>query len=288
MSHLMKRAMPWCFVLMMSAGLASGGMHVLIIGSTGSSYNGEDSNASMPFPAENIRNHLESILTNKEDYAELRVTLLDRTVQRNVDGGGTTWIGAYTLAQWFYYPYYRNDLSRKNYETEVLWPYLRGEYVEDGQTLDWDHVIPLLPATYATWAGGTFSHAFTNIAMASNPDCDWMNNLMEFAMGTDPTTQDTTALATDGSSHGYPSVQVDPDNGTVAFYFIRRKDHGTAGSVNYMPRFSIDLLQSFDVGPEHTPEWVADSIADPSNYEVMKVPYPAETRFGRIQVSTEP
>ena len=140
------------------------------------------------------------------------------------------------------------------------------------------------PDAYDTWAadsGNTFANAFIDTAPTSNPDGDWMTNLMEFALGTDPTVQDGGPLATDGSVHGAP-VLMDAGGGSFEFYFMRRKDHATAG-ITYSPQFSGDLLTFNPSGA--TPTWVADSTIDAANYEVVKVPYTGGTRFGRLEVT---
>jgi hypothetical protein len=140
-----------------------------------------------------------------------------------------------------------------------------------------------VPAKYAAWTGN-FTN-FTEIGPSANPDGDRMSNIMEFAFGTDPTVQDSSSLAIDGSVHGSP-IPVNLGSGAFEFYFIRRKDHDTLGSFSYTPQFSNDLKSFTD--SVATPDWVIDSSLDANNYEVVKVPYPAGTRFGRIEINITP
>jgi hypothetical protein len=159
---------------------------------------------------------------------------------------------------------------------------------DDGVTSVSDDVVitvSALPMEYAAWSsGGGFANAFTDTAPNANPDGDSSSNLMEFAFGTDPTASDAGSMAADGSVHGSP-ILMDDGAGAFEFYFIRRKDHGTSGSVSYTPQFSTDL-GSFIDSPE-MPVWVADSDSDPT-YEVMKIPFSTGTKFGRIEITTEP
>jgi len=145
-----------------------------------------------------------------------------------------------------------------------------------------------LPEKYATWAGGTFTNAFADTGLAANPDGDEMSNFVEFAFGTDPTVQDSASLAIDGSAHGLPILK-DAGGGAFDFYFVRRKDHGTSGSVSYTVQFSTDLGSFTDNNNSTNPLInVTDSSVDTSNYEVMRVPYPAASRFGRLEINIAP
>ena len=75
------------------------------------------------------------------------------------------------------------------------------------------------------------------------------------------------------------------------FVFVRRDDHGSAGSVTYTAQFSHDLVTFFN--STTTPTFVADSTDDPA-YEVVSVPYPfflpngRKPRFARILVQATP
>jgi len=118
-----------------------------------------------------------------------------------------------------------------------------------------------------------------------------MSNLMEYAFGTDPTSSAGGALKADGTAHGSPIIVPVGAGDTFDFVFIRRDDHGASGGVNYTPQFSADLQTFYD--NVSTPTVIADSVVDP-DYEVVKVPYPAnlpdgkKATFGRLQVTETP
>ena len=151
--------------------------------------------------------------------------------------------------------------------------------------------VSAIPAEYAAWSsGGGFAHAFTDTDTApnANPDGDGSSNLMEFAFGTDPTLNDANVVTSDGSTHGKPMMKEGTTAGSYEFFFVRRKDHGTTGSVSYTPQFSTDLGTFTDNNDvTNPPIWVADSTTD-ANYEVVKVPYPTGTKFGRIKIDAAP
>jgi uncharacterized repeat protein (TIGR02543 family) len=150
-------------------------------------------------------------------------------------------------------------------------------------------IDPPLPTHYATWAAGGFAHAFTDIGLNADPDGDRMSNLMEFALGLDPTLPSGGEIALDGTVHGQPrSVQTD---GNFEFYFMRRVDHYVTGSVDCTAQFSGDL----DVFYNNvvTPTRVAVSSSNP-DYEVVKVAFPASlpdgkiARFARVKMEVVP
>jgi len=142
-----------------------------------------------------------------------------------------------------------------------------------------------LPATYWTWAYGTFNGSFGDKAVGSNPDGDHRSNLMEFAFGTDPTITDMGPLAINGSRRGDPLVKA-KSGGGFELYYIRRKDHGTLGSVTYTVRFSTDLVNFSDNDDVNNPP--ARVIELDSNYELMKVTFPSPARFGCVRVAVTP
>ncbi len=120
-----------------------------------------------------------------------------------------------------------------------------------------------------------------------------MNNLLEFAFGTDPTLNDGGSLVADGTVNGLP-IPVSSNGGTTFdLFFVRRDDHGTSGSLTYTPQFSSDLVTFYD--SLVTPTVVAVST-DPgqAGYTVVKVTSPTtlpngeEARFGRIEVEEAP
>jgi hypothetical protein len=141
------------------------------------------------------------------------------------------------------------------------------------------------PAPYVTWAANSFTYPFNDVGMDQDPDGDGKSNQMEFAFGTDPTLKDYSPLLADGTVHGLP-VPVSSDGGaTFDLLFVRRKDHGISGSLNYIVQFSSDL-GSFDLSSS-APTFVANSTVD-TKYELMKVPYPPTAAFGRIKLTEVP
>lgn len=138
--------------------------------------------------------------------------------------------------------------------------------------------FPPLPAAYDDWVwNGSFANDFSTYALDSNQDGDRRSNMMEFAFGTDPTLVDTGPLATDGSRRGDPVMQPDGEGGFM-LYFIRRKDHGTIGSLSYTACFSNDL-SSF------TGSMVGETATSiDADHQLVGVPFPAGARFGCVRV----
>jgi Family of unknown function (DUF6288)/Bacterial Ig domain len=149
-----------------------------------------------------------------------------------------------------------------------------------------------LPATYATWAFGIFNNNFTDKAIGSDPDGDKRSNLMEFAFGTDPTRMDMGSLAIDGSRHGEP-VPVAASGGVFDYYFVRRKDHSTRGSVTYTVCFSDNLTTFYDNSPANT-IFVEGPSSSNAAYEVVRVRFPNSlpngqpARFARLRLDATP
>lgn len=120
--------------------------------------------------------------------------------------------------------------------------------------------------------------------LAANPsdwDSDGVDNLMEFAFGTDPTSSATGTpeliftgtFAAGGtvSLRGQPIQRIEqiPNSVDFRYIFIRRKDHAVAG-ITYTPQFSTDLTNW--VPSPATPQ----VIADDGTWQAVSVPY---TRF---------
>jgi hypothetical protein len=82
----------------------------------------------------------------------------------------------------------------------------------------------------------------------ANPDGDALNNLQEYAFGTDPEAAHgkTVGKSATGLTRGAPTVRVST---TPTFemhgMFGRRKDHQAVGLV-YLPQFSADLVTWVD------------------------------------------
>ncbi len=144
---------------------------------------------------------------------------------------------------------------------------------------------------YNTWAAdaaGNFANDFTDTDPASNPDGDRSSNMMEFAFGTDPTRADGGFMSINGSTHGQPLV-VEDVGSVMNFYFLRRKDYGTSGSVSYTVQFATDLTDftNNDNGdnPLHNE---GPSAGDSANYDVIRVEFPTGAKFGRVIVQAIP
>jgi hypothetical protein len=86
---------------------------------------------------------------------------------------------------------------------------------------------------YGTWAGGSFTHAFTDTNPTADPDGDGQNNQEEFAFGLDPTT---------GSSVNPITQQL--DNATGVFKYTRTKNSGLTYKVYYSTTLSAWTLDS--------------------------------------------
>ncbi len=146
-------------------------------------------------------------------------------------------------------------------------------------------------ASFVAWTQRTFAKPLTDVVMDHDPDGDGVTNFIEFAFGTDPTSSNGGALATDGSAHGGSKPVTNDAGATFDLVYVRRDDHGTSGSASYTPQFSSDLVTFYDSAA--TPSVVADSSVDAA-YEVVKVPYPQtlpngqKAKFGRIKLSGIP
>jgi len=92
-------------------------------------------------------------------------------------------------------------------------------------------------------------------------------------------------LAVDGTVNGQPLILSSDGGATYDLYFVRRNDHNTSGSLTYTYQFSSDLV-TFE-NSVVTPTLVAPST-DNTDYEVMKVAFPVNARFGRIGVIETP
>jgi endo-1,4-beta-xylanase len=130
---------------------------------------------------------------------------------------------------------------------------------------------------YAVWTQQTFTNPFTLTALTDNPDGDSLNNLQEFAFGTDPTIGGQSISYTPGgavASGGLPvamNLAVGEESDFRAI-FTRRKDHIAAG-LTYTVQFSADL--AFWVTSNATPTLLSgDGTANPGSIEAVSVPYP--------------
>jgi glucuronoarabinoxylan endo-1,4-beta-xylanase len=151
-------------------------------------------------------------------------------------------------------------------------------------------VDPDPPANYTAWADNTFTNPFNEIGVNQDPDGDGVINQLEFGFGMDPTLNASSSLLVEGSLNGLPVAATSDGGGTFDFFFIRRDDHGTSGSLNYIVQFSSDLGTFYD--SDVTPTFVIDSAN--THYEVVKVAYPEilpngqKATFGRIELTRAP
>jgi hypothetical protein len=124
----------------------------------------------------------------------------------------------------------------------------------------------------------------TLVAPGDNPDNDSLNNLQEYAFGTNPTTNSSAALSympNGAVTQAGAPIAVNLSQGGGVDYraiFTRRKNHLAAG-LTYTVQFSADLIEWFD--STQTPAVLTGS-SNPSSVEVVSVPYPniVETASG--------
>ena len=112
-----------------------------------------------------------------------------------------------------------------------------------------------------------------------NPDLDDLNNLLEFAFGTDPNAADSTGLVvTDGQTltTGTPVLATSTVGNGVNFTvrFIRRVDAESVG-LAYSVQFSRD------VADWQTSDQLPILVAVEGNYEVVEVDFPYALSDGR-------
>ncbi len=130
---------------------------------------------------------------------------------------------------------------------------------------------------YLAWAQQSFTHPFTLTAPTNNPDHDPLNNLLEFAFGSDPTIAGATLRYSPGgavTSGGPPITMNFSEGGGDDFraIFTRRKDHIAVG-LSYSVQFSADLVHW--VTSTTTPTILSGSgSANPAHIEAVSVSYP--------------
>ncbi len=130
---------------------------------------------------------------------------------------------------------------------------------------------------YTMWSQQSFTFPFSLSSPSNNPDGDGMNNLQEFAFGSDPTVGgQTISYIANGAvtSGGLPFAMNLAAGGGVDFHaiFTRRKDHVVAG-MNYTVQFSADLINW--VNSNDAPVVLSGGeSANPAVVEAVAVPYP--------------
>lgn len=123
-----------------------------------------------------------------------------------------------------------------------------------------------------SWQVRHFGEAGTFGGAASNPDSDGLDNLQEFAFGTDPTLASGDSVRWSGSTleaTGLPVPYAFKSSSGFAFraVFSRRRDFAAFG-LSYTVEFSADLFT-----------WRASTatpsvLADDGQFQVVSVPYP--------------
>jgi hypothetical protein len=155
----------------------------------------------------------------------------------------------------------------------------------------------LVPAAFratsprATWLG---DNSLTDSDWASNADGDSLNNLLEFAFGTDPAVSDGGSIAYgSGVTPGLPVPileTITSNNVEFRAAFGRRKDWDTAG-LTYTVQFSADLTEWVDSAD--TPLEIESGSGD---IDAVYVPYPLafptsggdeKAQFFRLNVSQD-
>ncbi|MBK1828077.1 autotransporter-associated beta strand repeat-containing protein [Haloferula rosea] len=133
-------------------------------------------------------------------------------------------------------------------------------------------------SSFANWASLTGATNDPN----ANDDTDGLNNLLEFAFGTNPIISDSVPLDPSTPSAGTPALSVTFSPLNFVAQHVRRKD----GAINYTVQFSNDLLTWED--SIQSPAGVVDLDAD---YEIVEVNYPIvlsnfkKARFFRVKVT---
>jgi hypothetical protein len=195
---------------------------------------------------------------------------------------GTTKSGA---SSWTAYAYTKGNVSVYCYP--FTGPNFDGLVHERGPNFGLYHsaiatvTITSPSADYASWAGN-FPSFDTDAGMDLDPDRDGLINLVEFAFGTDPTHGWISPLAVDCAQLGEPLVWAVDGGNSFELLDARRIQGGPICT----PQFSSNL-SSFNDSSETPAVIVGSSPADP-DYEIAKVPYAPNARFGQIRIDPQP
>ncbi len=154
-----------------------------------------------------------------------------------------------------------------------------GTYTGTAGTQDWIDGTGTLTVTgmtpYLEWISDYPTVGFAT-GTADSSDGDALNNLLEYAFGTDPTTSDSGALAYEANgavtAPGSPITQNLGSGGGVDYraIFTRRKNHYVAG-ITYTVHFSADLIH-WTAGTD-SPSLLTGST-NPAEVEAVSVPFP--------------
>ena len=143
---------------------------------------------------------------------------------------------------------------------------------------------------FDAWAAAeTFGNAFVDTLPSSNPDLDGLNNLLEFAFGTDPTVSNGDFIGYgSGVTPGLPlPVLQEATLNNVDFraVFGRRKDWASVGLI-YTVQFSPDLTEWVDSA--ETPVVIEGGSGDiDAVYVVSPLADGEEAQFFRLSVRHE-
>ena len=152
---------------------------------------------------------------------------------------------------------------------------------------------------YDAWADSTFANTLTQKGLTDDQDNDDLENLLEYAFGTDPTVSFTGSLVyTPGANVDTPgqpiAVNFLPAGPGVDYraVFTRRKDYIAAG-LTYKVRFTADMVNFVDSTAIPT---LLTSTTSTGDVDAYSVPYPnfitlpsgavVKPTFFRVEVTT--
>ena len=166
-----------------------------------------------------------------------------------------------------------------------------------GETIAFDNVrlgiSAATPTPYDTWANGTYSPALTAKLPTDNQDGDSLNNLQEFAFGTQPTVSTGEIVYSGGTLTTPGAPKIVAAAGTYSMVFGRRADYVAAG-LTYTVQFSAGLDAWVDNNDGTNPPV---QVATDGTINAMSVPYvdfidtPSGSRkptFSRVKVVQAP
>ena len=148
-------------------------------------------------------------------------------------------------------------------------------------------------SSYDTWANGTFTPALTAKLPTDNQDGDSLNNLQEFAFGTQPTVSTGEIVYSGGALTTPGAPKIVAAAGTYSMVFGRRADYVAAG-LTYTVQFSAGLDAWVDNNDGTNPPV---QVATDGTINAMSVPYvdfidtPSGSRkptFSRVKVVQAP
>jgi methionine-rich copper-binding protein CopC len=160
-------------------------------------------------------------------------------------------------------------------------------------TVDNFGISAATPTPYDTWANGTYSPALTAKLPTDNQDGDSLNNLQEFAFGTQPTVSTGEIVYSGGTLTTPGAPKIVAAAGTYSMVFGRRADYVAAG-LTYTVQFSASLDAWVDNDDGTNPPV---QVATDGTINAMSVPFvdfidtPSGTQkptFARVKVVQAP